>query len=198
MLRIMTKAATLTRRHTFDAFNHIAQANHCQAGAVVALSGALAAALAQATANGSLQDGATGEAQASGRQVQQITDQARARFQRLADRDAEAITTFVELRKRGEALKGYELLCNGPREMADLAVHTTHVMQSYRTQVGERTKDDLEFAITLMVGVARAATQLLDSNLRIWPLPALLAKYDAHVIRLTDEINQLRPAVRIR
>ncbi|NJM39739.1 MAG: hypothetical protein HC853_02685 [Anaerolineae bacterium] len=34
-----------------EAIHEIAEANHCQAGATIALSGALAAALAQATAN---------------------------------------------------------------------------------------------------------------------------------------------------
>jgi len=50
----------------------------------------------------------------------------------------------------------------------------------------------------MMAGAARAAMQLLDSNLRIWPLPDLLAKYEPHVKRLNAEIDALSPVQRIR
>ncbi len=198
MLDHMTSSSTLTKRTIADAFVHIAQATHCQAGAVIALSGALAAGLAQATANASLEEGVVGEAQDAARHMQGTMAQARTRFQALADQDAEAITTFAALRKRGEPLRGYELLCDGPREMADLALHAARAMQDYRASVCERTKDDLEFALVLMSNTARAATLLLDSNLRIWPLPELIARYDPHVARLMAAIQSLQPVDRIR
>jgi hypothetical protein len=188
----------ITQQPVVDAAARIAQANHCQAGGAIAMSGALAAALAQATANTTRVDGAPGEADAAAAILQQTMTRVRSRMAALADEDAEAITVFVELRNRGEALKGYGVLCDGPREMADLAIEATHAMQSFRPHVGERGKDDLEFAITLMAGVARAAMQLLDSNMRIWPLPDLLAQYDPHVKRLLGAIDELTPVQRIR
>lgn len=194
----MTPSPALTQRTIGDALDHIAQATHCQAGAVIALGGALAAGLAQATANVSLEEGGSDEALHAAEHMQRTMAQVRARFQALADQDDEAIAAFVALRRRGEALKGYELLCDGPREMADLAISAAHAMQDYRAHVCERTKDDLEFALVLMSNAARAAMLLLDSNLRIWPLPALIAQYDPHVARLASAINLLRPADRIR
>lgn len=194
----MTASPTLTQRTISDAFDHIAQATHCQAGATIALGGALAAGLAQATANASLDEGVSGESQAAARRMQHAMSQARLRFQALADQDAQAITTFVELRQRGEVLRGYDLLCDGPREMADLAIGAAQAMQAYRAHVCERTKDDLEFALALMSNTAHAAMLLLDSNLRIWPLPDLIARYDAHVTRLAAAIAALRPVTRIR
>ncbi|BCX02391.1 MAG: hypothetical protein KatS3mg053_0329 [Candidatus Roseilinea sp.] len=194
----MTSSPTLTQRTIGDAFDHIAQATYCQAGAVIALSGALAAGLAQATANVSLEEGVSGEAHAAARQMQQAVSQARMRFQALADQDAEAIAAFVALRERGEALQGYAVLCDGSREMADLALGAAQAMQGYRAHVCERAKDDLEFALALMSNTARAAMLLLDSNLRIWPLPELTAHYDPHVTRLAAAIAMLRPVERIR
>jgi len=194
----MTPSPTLTQHTIGDALDHIAQATHCQAGAVIALSGALAAALAQATANVSLEEGGSDEARRAAEHVQHTMAQAQARFQALADQDAQAITEFVALRRRGEALRGYELLCDGPREMADLAITAAHAMQGYCAHVCERTKDDLEFALVLMGSAARAAMLLLDSNLRIWPLPALIAQYHPHAVRLASAIDLLRPASRIR
>jgi hypothetical protein len=71
-------------------------------------------------------------------------------------------------------------------------------MQTFRAHVCERSHDDLEFALTLMVGVGRAALQLLDSNLRIWPLPELLAEFDPQVDGLLRAIDALAPVARIR
>ncbi len=119
-------------------------------------------------------------------------------FLELADQDADAITEFAQLREAGEVLRGYELLCDGPREIADTAMEATQAMQTFRAHVCERTQDDLEFAITLMASVARAAMQLLDSNMRIWPMPELLAKYEPHVTRLAEAVGELHPVVRIR
>jgi hypothetical protein len=194
----MSDISQLSASPTQAAISRIADANHCQAGGVIGLSGALAAALAQACANACLSDGAQDEAADAARALQGVMSGARARFQAIADEDAQAITQFVELRNRGEALKGYELLCDGPRELADLAISAASAMQTYRPHVCERTRDDLEFALTLMTGVARAAMQLLDSNLRIWPLPELLATYEPHIRRLLSTLQTLSPVERIR
>jgi len=187
----MIPPPALTQRALGDALDHIAQAAHCQAGAVIALGGAFAAGLAQATANVSLEEGGADEALRAAQHMQHTMAQARARFQSLAQQDAEAIAAFVDLRRRGQALVGYELLCDGPRQMADLAISAAHAMQDYRAHVCERTRDDLEFALVLMSSTARAAMLLLDSNLRIWPLPALIAQYDPHTARLASAILSL-------
>ena len=71
-------------------------------------------------------------------------------------------------------------------------------MQGFRAEVGERSRDDLEFALTLMVGAARSALLLLDSNLRIWPLPELLAQYEPAMARLLAGLATLQPVARIR
>lgn len=177
---------------------HIAGTSYCQAGATVALSGALAAALGQATANGSLDDQVAGAAAEAARSVQQELTGIRERFLTLADQDGTAIGEMYALKKSGQTLRGYALLCDGPREMAELAIRATRALQDYRRFVCVRTRDDLEFGITLMATVARAAMQLLDSNMRIWPLPELLAQYDAVVTDLAAQIDALTPAKRIR
>ena len=193
-----TFTVNVTEQRTSDMVNAIATAHHCEAGATIALSGALAAALGQAVANGTLDEGATGAAADAARQMQLRLTDVRARLLALADQDATAIGEFVRLRDSGQPLKGYEILCDGPRDMAEQVLTAAGLMQAFRQHVCERTHDDLEFALTLMSGVARAAMLLLDSNLRIWPLPELVAKYNPAVIDLAARIDALQPVRRIR
>jgi hypothetical protein len=82
--------------------------------------------------------------------------------------------------------------------MAAAAIAAAMAMQDYRSHVGERSRDDLEFALTLMAGAARSALLLLDSNLRIWPLPELLAAYEPAVAHLVAGLATLQPVGRIR
>ena len=181
-----------------EATRDIAEATHCQAGATVAVSGAFAAALAQATANVTLMLGAAPEAEAASHQMQTTMTAARARLLEIADEDAHAIGEFVRLREEGQPLQGYKLLCDGPQEIARLAIEAARVMQSYRPHVCERTRDDLEFALTLIISTAQTAMQLLDSNLRIWPLPELIAQYDGAITLLIADLARLTPLQRIR
>ncbi len=179
----------------------IATATHCQAGATVAYSGAFAVALAQATANGCLAEGGdqiASDAAEAMREMQRVMTSVRERYLALAVEDAEAIGKFVQLRESGQVLEGYGVLCDGPQEMAELALQAAQQMQAYRPFVCERTHDDLEFALTLITSIARAATQLLDSNLRIWPLPELHAKYDPAIKQLYAQIGLLQPVKKIR
>jgi len=189
LLSTMTVQAAVAR---------IGDHDHCQAGGTIGISGALAAALAQATANATRTTPTNVMQEAAARSVQDRMERTRAGFLRLADQDANAILEFVAMEERGEALAGYALLCRSPQQMADLAVEAAQAMQAFRAYVCERSRDDLEFALTLMAGVARAALQLLDSNLRIWPLPELLAEFDPQVDRLLGEIDALNPVSRIR
>lgn len=194
----MTDVSQLSMLTVHAVIDRIGDHDHCQAGGTIGASGALAAALAQATANATRAMHPAPAQDAAAAHMQATMRHARAEFLRLADADANAILEFVALEERGEPLAGYTLLCDGPRAMADLAVAAAQAMQTFRAHVCERSHDDLEFAITLMTGVARAALQLLDSNLRIWPLPELLAAFEPHVTRLLQELDQLRPLVRIR
>lgn len=178
--------------------NDIGTADHCQAGATIALSGGLAAALAQVTARVTLLVEVDEETtQASHRFIDEM-GAAAAQFQKLADQDATAIGEFVKLREAGQPLQGYQLLCDGPKDMAELAWQATTAMQMYRPFVGPRSHDDLEFAITLMAGVTRASLQLLDSNLRIWPLPELLTQFDPVVKQIHSRLALLNVRPRIR
>lgn len=188
----------LSHSMTQAAVARIGDHDHCQAGGTIGLSGALAAALAQATANATRSLQPTPEQAAAACVMQETMMRVRSEFLRLADRDADAILELVAAEERGEPLAGYVVLCDGPQAMADLAIEAAQSMQTFRAHVCERSHDDLEFALTLMTGVARAAMQLLDSNLRIWPQPELLATYDPQVNRLLREIESLQPMARIR
>ena len=187
----------VTQQKTGEMLDGIALATHCQAGATAALSGALAASLGQATANGSLAECVTGAPAEAARRLQATLTPIRTRLQELADSDATAIGEFVRLREAGQPLAGYTALCDGPQEMAELSLQAAQALQEYRHHVSERTHDDLEFSITLAAAAARAAMQLLDSNMRIWPLPELRAKYDTVIDSLAARIGALTPAGRI-
>lgn len=176
----------------------IGDGDHCQAGGTIGLSAALAAALAQATANSTLANAPTPAQIGPARAMQSVMAAARAEFMRLADQDANAILEFVALEEQGAALAGYALLCDGPRDLAAAAIAAAQAMQDYRAHVGERSRDDLEFALTLMAGAAHSALLLLDSNLRIWPLPELLAAHEPEVARLVVGLATLQPLARIR
>ena len=64
--------------------------------------------------------------------MQSAMAHARAEFLRLGDQDADAITELVALQEVRETLRGYELLCDGPREFADLAISSAQAMQAFR------------------------------------------------------------------
>jgi hypothetical protein len=194
----MTHSLLISQLSVNAAIARIGDALHCQAGGTISLNAAMSAALAQATANVTLVENPTTSMRENALAMQTAMHDAHTQFLALADQDANAITEFVALRERGESLRGYELLCDGPRDMSDLAIVCTHHMQAFRAHVCERTRDDLEFAITLMTSCARAAMQLLDSNLRIWPLPELLQHYEPEVARLISTLSLLAPKERVR
>uniref|UniRef100_A0A7C1K084 Cyclodeaminase/cyclohydrolase domain-containing protein n=1 Tax=Caldilinea aerophila TaxID=133453 RepID=A0A7C1K084_9CHLR len=194
----MPEQTQLSAAAVYDVVKRIGEHDHCQAGGTIGLSGALAAALGQATANATRSQQPTDAQDAAAKSMQQTMKRIQQEFLRLADADAEAILEFVALEERGEPLAGYTLLCERPCAMADLAIEAAQAMQDFRTYVCERSRDDLEFALTLMTGVARAAFQLLDSNLRIWPLPELLAAFEPHIVRLSQMLEMLEPKKHIR
>jgi hypothetical protein len=84
-----------------------------------------------------------------------------------------------------------------PVEMGRLTAEAACLLQDFRPLV-RNVQDDLEIAITLLAGVVRAAALLLDSNLRLWPEPALLAKYEPELVGLRARAGSVRPVERIR
>jgi hypothetical protein len=114
------------------------------------------------------------------------------------DRDASAIAEFVALREAGETLTGQQLLCQAPARIGQLSIQVARILEDFRPVVCDRVQDDLEMAITLLVGTAQAAMLLLDSNLRIWPEPVLLAQFEPVQEEMAFDLGQLSPVERIR
>lgn len=174
------------------------------AGATIALSAAAACALGQACVGISRRQHDAREQAQAGPAAERLAGPAAERLslicQRLlalADEDGDAITAFVALREAGNELKGQDLLCMLPLEIGRLASEAAMLLQDFRPLV-RIVQDDLEMAITLLAGSARAAALLLDSNLRLWPEPALLSLHEPALAGLRQEIGALHPAARIR
>ena len=164
------------------------------AGATIATSAAQAVSLGRACTAISLTE--SGVKDSSG----QITRMDRIVSSLLdwCDQDATAIAAFVELRESGQELEGQMLLCQAPAETSRLSLEAANVLQVFRARVSEKVQDDLEMALTLLAGTAQAAMLLLDSNLRIWPDPNLLEKFEPVRAELEQEIKKLSPVDRIR
>lgn len=175
---------------------HIASARTAMAGATIAASAALACALGEACVrlNTELLD----DAQRRGAEdLATWLSDVRARLEALCDEDGEAITAFAALRAAGETLRGQERLCEMPAAMAQLATEAAIELQGFRPHI-QVAQDDLEMAITLLAGALRAAILLLDSNLRIWPEPALLDRFEPVLARLRARAEDVKPVERIR
>ena len=115
----------------------------------------------------------------------------------LADEDGAAITAFAVDRDAGHEPQGQIRLCRMPVEMGRLAVEAGLLLQEQRALV-QRAKDDLEMALRLLDGAARASFLLLDSNLRIWPEAALLAQFEPELAALDALTGRLEPVARVR
>jgi hypothetical protein len=79
-----------------------------------------------------------------------------------------------------------------------LAIEAARFLEDFRTAVIERVGDDLEMSICLLTGSAQAAALLLDSNMRIWPEPDLLAQFEPLLEQTELDIRALSPVARIR
>jgi hypothetical protein len=84
-----------------------------------------------------------------------------------------------------------------PVEMARAACDAAGALQAFRP-LARGVQDDLEMAIVLLTGAAKAASLLLDSNLRIWPEPPLLARYEPELARLRRALAELNPVETVR
>lgn len=174
----------------------VSSSHHAMAGAVIAASAAQAVSLGYACMQISLAHGAQDVARVAPK-IKKMGD-IQAGLLDLCDRDATAIAEFVALRDAGESLKGQTLLCRAPADVCQLAVDAARQLESFRGLVSEQVRDDMEMAISLLAGAARAALLLLDSNLRIWPEPALMQKFEPELATLETQIEQLTPVQRIR
>jgi hypothetical protein len=176
---------------------YIAGQAHAMAGATVAASAALACGLGEACARISARHLADPGQAASAKQTADRLASGRAALQGLADKDAAAITTFAAQRDAGEELAGQDRLCRLPVEIGRLVAEAGALLQDFRPLV-QVVQDDLEMAITLLAGAAHASTLLLDSNLRLWPAPTLLARYEPALAALRTQAAALKPVPGVR
>lgn len=189
---------TVLTDHSVRQFtDHIAVQHHAMAGATIAASGALACALGEACVRISALHLDAAEQQIVAQHVAERLAGIRSQLQNLADEDGAAITAFAALREAGQELEGQNRLCQMPVEMASLSAEAASLLQDFRPLV-RNVQDDMEMAITLLGGAIRGAILLLDSNLRIWPDPALLAKFEPELIRLRAWAGRVQPAERMR
>lgn len=175
---------------------HIASARTAMAGATIAASAGVACALGEACVrlNFDLLD----EVQREGAsELAARLAAIRAELETLCDEDGDAITAFAALRTAGETLRGQERLCEMPVAMARLAAEAAAGLQGFRPHI-QAAQDDLEMAIALLDGVLHAATLLLDSNLRLWPEPALLATFEPELAALRMAAGHVQPVARVR
>jgi len=176
---------------------HIAGQSHAMAGATIAAAGALACGLGEACVRISRSRLEAAEEQAAAQRVVARLSECRGQLEALVDEDGAAITGFETLRDAEAVRQAQDRLCRMPLEMGSLAAEAAALLQEFRPLV-RGVQDDLEMAITLLAGAARAAGLLLDSNLRLWPEATLLAEYEPALAGLRQQAARLRPAERVR
>ncbi len=181
-------------RHFTD---HIAGQGHAMAGATIAASGALACGLGEACVRINLSHPEATDEQGAAQKVADRLADIRGQLQALSDEDGAAITAFAALRDAGQELAGQDRLSQLPVEMGSLTAEAASLLQGFRPLV-RNVQDDLEMAITLLAGTTRAAALLLDSNLRLWPEPVLLTKYEPALAELRARAVGIRPAESVR
>lgn len=168
------------------------------AGAVIAASAAQAAALAEACLQISLDNQVdTLDWQAVSAQIEQMAN-IKTLLLEWCDRDANAMIDYVTLSKSGLQPPDRQILFESPAEIGRLCINAATLLQDFRPLVFEQVQDDLEMALLLLFAAGRAAMLLLDSNLRLWPEPAMLDTYDPLVSGLDARLKQLNPVSRIR
>jgi formiminotetrahydrofolate cyclodeaminase len=187
----------LTENSVRQFTEHIAGQSHAMAGATIAASGALACGLGEACVRISSSRLEAAEEQAAAQRIAARLSEIRSQLEALVDEDGAAITGFETLRDAGAVRQAQDRLCRMPLEMGSLAAEAAALLQEFRPLV-RGVQDDLEMAITLLAGAARAASLLLDSNLRLWPEAGLLAAYEPALAHLREQAESVRPVERIR
>ncbi len=177
---------------------HISSRHHAMAGATIALSATQAAALGEACLR-ITRDQLTEAAlrQRADALISELAD-CRQRLLDLADKDGSAITAFAALREVGQELEGQDMLCAMPAEMGDLTFRAANALQAFRPLVIDQVHDDLEMALCLLTGATQSCALLLDSNLRIWPDPRLVERYEPQRAAIEANWRQLTPVARLR
>ncbi len=176
---------------------HVAGQDHAMAGSTAAITGALACSLGEACTRISalyLKD--PGDKAKTG-QVGDRLAEIRERLLALADEDSAVIAAYAAERDAGKEPTGQDRLCELPVEMGDLAAEAAGTLQDFRPLV-RHVQDDLEISIALLASATRAASMVLDSNLRIWPEPDLVARYEPDLAKLRRKLGALHPAERFR
>lgn len=195
-LQVKFDEESMIKRKVHEFIDEVSGQNHAMAGAVIALSAAQATALGHACVQISLNKLDSGD-EAIASQIETLAGMI-SQLLEWCDRDANAIAEFVALRESGQELAGQQLLCQAPAQVSRLSVEAANILKNARTFVCEQVQDDLEMSISLLVGTARAALLLLDSNLRIWPEAELLAEFEPVLAELESEIENIQPKKRIR
>ena len=191
-------AGRITEKTIQQFVEEVSDQHHAMAGAVIAASGAQAAALGEACMQISL------DHQVDILDWQDVT----ARIEQMAglkssliewcNQDGAAITEYATLPESNNNLEKQRSLCDSPAAISRLSISAVKLLEDFRPLVLERVQDDLEMSIVLLTNTARTAMLLLDSNLRIWPDSALLKEYEPILAELETQINQLTPVNRIR
>jgi formiminotetrahydrofolate cyclodeaminase len=177
---------------------HVSSRHHAMAGAVIALAAAQAAALGEVCMRITRDHLDDPSAQQQADDLIDRVTECKQQLLDLTDTDGSAITAFVALREAGQELAGQDMLCALPVDMGELAFQGASALQAFRPLVIDQVHDDLEMALTLLTGATQACTLLLDSNLRIWPDPTLIAKYEPLRASLEANARQLTPVARLR
>ena len=187
----------LTRQPFQDLVATIGGQRHALAGATIAGSAALGCALGEACVRISAERLGDPAERTEAESLAGCLAAYRDALLRLVDLDGAALLAFERERDAGRETEEQDRLCSMPLEMAASAGRAAHELQGFRPLVRD-VGDDLEMAIALLTGAAHAASLLLDSNLRIWPTPSLLAKYEPELAQLREALAGLNPVGSVR
>ena len=93
------------------------------------------------------------------------------------------------------AVNGYRLaLCDYSTEIAKLSTQAVRVIQDFRPLTYRQVAGDLDIAVSLLTGTARAALQLLADNLTVEIGSDSVQKYRVVMADLTSQLAQLTAA----
>ncbi len=188
----------ITEKTVRKFIDDVSDQHFAMAGAITAVSAAQAAALGEACMQISLENQLDKlDWAAVTAQIEQMSH-LKNMLVEWCNQDATAIAEYTAPPNPDMPPDNQEILCEGPAEICRLVIEAAQMLQQFRPLLLNRVKDDLEVALSLLVGSARAALLLLDGNLRLWPNPVLVNRYDPIIAELEAEINQLQPAKRIR
>jgi formiminotetrahydrofolate cyclodeaminase len=188
----------LTEKTVRQFIQQVSDQRHAMAGAVISAAAAQATALGEACMQISLDHQVdTLDWQDVTSRIEQMVHIKQTLIE-WCDQDASAIAEYVALREAGQELQGQRLLCESPAEISRLCIEAATGLESFRPLVFEQVQADLELAVNLLAGTAQTALLLLDSNLRSWPEPHLLAEFEPILAELAQQLDKLSPVRRIR